>query len=236
MINLTKKEQEARYLFGELSEEEQSKVEERYFSDTNYFESLLRLEEQLVDDYTYTKARATKSKSRYKSILNQIESLPDANFAKEWINEIFAAKPLSNKEEQTLVITTSALESSESACAVPTVADFYEAKLRKAELSIKKQEIELLLKQAWENRELMSALMEASWLGFQILMSLKSIAPIKASDLVTAVGVPIDSLIPVLFRLARFGAIEEEQGLFSLSEKGAELIENLEIATMSNPL
>jgi hypothetical protein len=40
-----------RYLFGELPEPEQSRLEERYFNDPQTFEQLAQLETQLVDDY-----------------------------------------------------------------------------------------------------------------------------------------------------------------------------------------
>lgn len=40
-----------RYLFGELSEGEQARLEERYFIDAQTFEQLARLETELIDDY-----------------------------------------------------------------------------------------------------------------------------------------------------------------------------------------
>src|SRR5437763_13029071 len=40
-----------RYLFGELSEAEQARLEERYFTDTQTFEQLAQLEAELIDDY-----------------------------------------------------------------------------------------------------------------------------------------------------------------------------------------
>jgi hypothetical protein len=40
-----------RYLFGELSEQEQARLEERYFNDVQTFAQLVQLETDLVDDY-----------------------------------------------------------------------------------------------------------------------------------------------------------------------------------------
>lgn len=40
-----------RYLLGELTEEEQSKVEEAFLSDNSYFEQLCSVEDALIDDY-----------------------------------------------------------------------------------------------------------------------------------------------------------------------------------------
>src|SRR5205085_3655588 len=40
-----------RYLFGELSEAEQARLEERYFTDAQTFEQLAQFETELIDDY-----------------------------------------------------------------------------------------------------------------------------------------------------------------------------------------
>ena len=48
------KEQEAvmvRYLLGQLPEDERARVEERYFSNGEYFDQLLALEDSLIDDF-----------------------------------------------------------------------------------------------------------------------------------------------------------------------------------------
>jgi anti-sigma factor RsiW len=46
-----KEEALSRYLLGELSEQEREQVEERYFEDGKFFESLLVAEDELIDDY-----------------------------------------------------------------------------------------------------------------------------------------------------------------------------------------
>ncbi|MGH9428628.1 MAG: hypothetical protein ACRD2L_20250, partial [Terriglobia bacterium] len=40
-----------RYLLGQSPEEERDQVEERYFSDNEYFDQLLALEGSLIDDF-----------------------------------------------------------------------------------------------------------------------------------------------------------------------------------------
>ena len=40
-----------RYLLGELSEEEQSQLEERYFADDDFYSELRATERDLIDDY-----------------------------------------------------------------------------------------------------------------------------------------------------------------------------------------
>ncbi|PYS70334.1 MAG: hypothetical protein DMF69_13855 [Acidobacteria bacterium] len=40
-----------RYLLGELSESEQSVLEKEYFTDPQFFDQMLKIENELVDDY-----------------------------------------------------------------------------------------------------------------------------------------------------------------------------------------
>src|SRR6185369_2447564 len=40
-----------RYLLGLSTEEERTQVEERYFSDSEYFDQMLAVEDSLIDDY-----------------------------------------------------------------------------------------------------------------------------------------------------------------------------------------
>jgi hypothetical protein len=40
-----------RYLLGDVPEDEQIRIEERFFTDDEYFEQLLALEDDLIDDY-----------------------------------------------------------------------------------------------------------------------------------------------------------------------------------------
>jgi anti-sigma factor RsiW len=50
----TKKERQIiRYLLGDLPEEEKTELEERFFSDDTYFEQVLALEDELIDDYVH---------------------------------------------------------------------------------------------------------------------------------------------------------------------------------------
>src|ERR1051325_1426072 len=41
----------ARYLLGSLTEQEQSAIEERFFADNEFFERMLEVEEDLIDEY-----------------------------------------------------------------------------------------------------------------------------------------------------------------------------------------
>jgi hypothetical protein len=224
MVYTAEQEPLIRYLSGELDDEEQQEIEERYFRDPDYFEDLLRLEEDLVDVYTRQKSLRNPLKGRGE-LLGRIERIPEVEFAREWVPGILdAAEPLAGKSASR--VDTSRLKPEDDWRSA--LAQVYEAKLQAAELEKKKQENEDLLLRAWENRELASALMEHEWLGLRVIMSLQPENSLGTSELATALGVPIDSLVHTLIRLVRFDALREEGGVFSLTEKGGIVIRNIE--------
>jgi hypothetical protein len=103
-------------------------------------------------------------------------------------------------------------------------------KLHEAELAARREDAEKRLAEAWENRELVATLMETEGLGLKVLLAADSKLPMNASSIAASVNTDIDSLAPLIVRLARFGALQEDRGLFYLTERGAMLIRNLEEA------
>ena len=73
-----------RYLLGELSEEDQEAVEERYISEPEFYEKLLAAEDDLIDAF----ARSELSESRRQSFENRFLCTPDrrqrVEFASDW--------------------------------------------------------------------------------------------------------------------------------------------------------
>ena len=250
MLHTVEQEPMFRYLLGELSEEEQREIEERYFTDTEYFEDLLKLEENLIDEYAQD--LSGKHEKRDRTLAAKIEELPETRFAKEWINGIVETsrqkaprlsmtclpsisttlapymKVQSGGEERAASLAKLRPEFQNERGRVFGVAGFYEAELAKATRTIRRQEVEELLAQAWADRELVSALMDVGWLGLKLLMILKPKAHMGASDLAAAASAQMDLVAPILVRLVRFDAIKEDENLFSLTERGDAVIQNLE--------
>jgi hypothetical protein len=54
------------YLLGELSEEEQTRLEERFFTDDEYFNHLLVVEDDLIDDYVHDEL-SQQQRARFES-------------------------------------------------------------------------------------------------------------------------------------------------------------------------
>ena len=76
--------------------------------------------------------------------------------------------------------------------------------------------------------------MDSDWLGLKLLTSIRSEAPMGASMLATAVGEQIDVVVAALVRLVQFGAVKEAQTCFTLTERGENLLENIDSTVTRN--
>ena len=205
-----------KYLLGELTEEEQAAVEERYFSDAHYFDELRKLEEDLLSQEIHVPPELDSGKN---SVLKKIERLPEIEFTRQWLADV-----------RTIIHEADPLEAAPAydALLVRTLVNLYEAKLREAELDIAQQKTKNLLVDAWQDREFASALMENNWLGLKLLSALKSVSLLKTTQLAVMVNADIDTVVPTLIRLTQFGGLAEDGGFFSITERGISVIGNLE--------
>ena len=71
-----------RYLLGELSEEEQAKIEEQYFVDDEYFEQLVAIEDDLIDSYVKGELSPLERERFEKHFLNSPQRRQRLEFAK----------------------------------------------------------------------------------------------------------------------------------------------------------
>jgi hypothetical protein len=86
----------ARFLFGELSEEERHQVEERLFIDDEYFERLQSFEDSLIDDYVRG-ALPEYSKEEVEKFLSMSElRLREVGFVKRLVSDISSVEDRAN--------------------------------------------------------------------------------------------------------------------------------------------
>jgi anti-sigma factor RsiW len=71
-----------RYLLGKASEQEQQRLEERYFGDDQFFEHLQALEEELIDAYVNGQLPADERKSFEEGFLSSPDRRQRVEFAK----------------------------------------------------------------------------------------------------------------------------------------------------------
>lgn len=79
-----------RYLLGLATKEERTQVEERYFSESEYFDQLLTLEDSLIDDFV-TGRMPVKQRSAFKEAFRLRKA--DVRFARVLIQGVTKKKP-----------------------------------------------------------------------------------------------------------------------------------------------
>lgn len=94
MINVTVEDKQkalmVRYLLGLATKEERTQVEERYFSDSEYFDQLLALEDSLIDDFV-TGRMPVEQRSAFKEAFRLRKE--DVRFASALIQGVTKKKP-----------------------------------------------------------------------------------------------------------------------------------------------
>lgn len=73
-----------RYLLGEMSEEEQERVEERYLGERGFFERLLVVEDDLIDAYAIGSLKGTERERFEKHFLRSSARRDRLKFAETW--------------------------------------------------------------------------------------------------------------------------------------------------------
>lgn len=106
---------------------------------------------------------------------------------------------------------------------------YYGDKLRQTEVNSQRIEIEKALTEAYDNRELLAALMHHDWLGLQFLAHLRACGRMRFSDFLSRFGVDTDHLAGIIAQLARGGVVSlKDEVWFVCTEKGLNLLQNLE--------
>lgn len=81
-----------RYLFGELSEEEETAVEERFLTDNQFFEQMLSTEDALMDAYVKGELPEDEREKVETSLLVSRRQLDELAFVKDLVNGIKVIK------------------------------------------------------------------------------------------------------------------------------------------------
>jgi len=92
------------------------------------------------------------------------------------------------------------------------------------------EDTERTLAEAWSNRELVATLMSENWAGLKLLVQLRLSPNVGAGELTSILGTHTSIVASLLLKLAQFGALEERNNIFTLTNRGAAMLENLEKA------
>ena len=88
-----------RYLFGELTEEGQSQIEEQFLTDNEYFEQLRSVEDALIDDYVQGALNEYERRKVEELLLSSPRQASEIGFVRDLISSI-SEKPSVEENEQ----------------------------------------------------------------------------------------------------------------------------------------
>lgn len=77
-----------RYFFGELSEDEEERLEERFLSDNQFFEQMLSVEDALIDAYAQGELPDIKRKKVEESLLSSGRQVREVKFVRDLITDL----------------------------------------------------------------------------------------------------------------------------------------------------
>lgn len=78
----------ARYFFGELSEDEEERIEEKFLSDNQFFEQMLSVEDALIDAYAQGELSDKKRKKVEESLLSSGRQVREVKFVRDLITDL----------------------------------------------------------------------------------------------------------------------------------------------------
>ncbi len=212
------------YFLGDLPESEKDRIQERLFTDPEFFENLLIIEGELVDAYVLglisaqdrTKLESGFLLSPYQHRKVQLVQTLDRYISQ---NEPSSAALPGNASSSVLGRLFSRFVGSGPSREVQNRAN-----------DVQKRESDLwerLLREAQANRALILSLMSDNWLGFVVLSALNSVPQMIESSLVSIVDRDYVTVRTTLSRLIECGLVEETQGKYSCSWFGTEMLEKL---------
>ena len=113
---------------------------------------------------------------------------------------------------------------------VQTNQFYVPAPIEKPEVPSLRPDTETKLAEAWSNRELVSTLMSENWTGLRLLVQLRPRLNVTKRQLISALETDASIVDSLSLKLKKFGALEEHKDLFSLTNRGHDLLESFENA------
>lgn len=216
-----------RYLLGDLPEEAQIEVEERLLADPEYFSELLIAENDLTDDYVQGSLSDFDKERAARYLLAVPEGRQKLSFAKALNEYVSEATPLSASSRNTRPSPYRMLRDF-----VHTQASRVkgESTLQETNAITSNSELtwEYMLTEAKSNRDLLSSVSDNDWLGLGLLAHLRSDSLLSEGKLVNFAGATHDVVSPVLSTLLQLGLMDQDEGLFFVTEVGVEILERVE--------
>jgi len=215
------------YFLGDLAEGEQERVEERLFTDREFFETSLVIEGELVDDYALgllPKNEREKLLRRFLRTPQQYQKVRLAKILEQYISntQVSPAPGEGGATPQASLITR--LFSRLIPWKLSEARQRRRSDIGQNEPDAWKR----LLGEAQSNRNLVFSLIADDWLGLQLLLRLREDSAMTLEGLTDGVEGSDADLITALTRLIKCGLVVETQEVFSCSMLGAEMLEKID--------
>jgi hypothetical protein len=222
------------YFLGDLPETEEERIQERLFTDRDFFESLLIVEGELVDDYALdliSDRERAKLESGFLASPHQYRKVEFVRTLDRYIaNNKAVPSPLRSAALSLFTRLRSTFVKS-----VPPLAQIVRsvaAHNRVSDAIEKKREVkERILYEAEANRKVLQCLMADDWLGLELLLQLKTVSHVTQTDLAALVERDDAWAIAALSGLIDLGLVEEVAGKYTCSSSGSKILEKIKEVT-----
>ena len=222
------------YFLGDLPESEEERIQERLFTDRDFFESLLIIEGELVDDYALDLISDREREKLESGFLASPHQYRKVEFVRTLDRYIANNKAVPSTLRSAAPSLVTRLRSTFVKSAPPLVktVELAAEQNRVSDASEKEREVkERILRQAAANRKLLQCLMADDWLGLELLLQIKTVSQVTQTDFAALVERDVASLIAALSLLIDSGLVEEAAGRYTCSSFGSEILANIKEVT-----
>lgn len=233
MQNLPNEELIKNYLLGDLSEYEESAIQERLFTDENFFEELLIIKDELAEDYAFGLLSAREQERVKKYLQGSPELRRKLEIARAL--ETYASESAGASKSAPGWVALPYWPKPSHPLVLRILSKILPRRHRQKKTSTKEDVArqadagwESLLAEAHANRNILDALAEGEWLGLHLLARLRVAPASTAEGLADKVGAARVAVPPLLAQLEECGLVERRAGKFSCTRLGAEMLERAE--------
>lgn len=223
--NLSEEQLIRKFFLGDLPESEEDRIQERAFTDPDFYEALLMVEGELVDGYALGLISAKERKKLERGFLmnpHQYQKVRIVRTLEQYVSDTKAsAIPHEQVERRSLFSRLS----SRLKRAKPPAVDLNSW----AKTGASARDVwERPLKEAHANRELILSLIADDWLGLRLLLLLKSSPLATTAYIFSHLEGDRAKSEEVLSHLIECGLVDLLEERYSCSWFGSEMLEKIE--------
>jgi len=222
------------YFLGDLPESEEERVQERLFTDPAFFESLLIVEGELVDDYALDLISDRERAKLESGFLTSPYQYRKVEFVRTLDRYIANNQSLPSAHGSTAPSLFTRLRSIFGKSAPPVFQNVESAGDQNRVYVSNEKEGEVkepILREAEANRRLLQSLMVNDWLGLELLFQLTTVSQVTQTDLAALLERDDAAVMATISRLIDSGLVDDAAGTYTCSSFGSEILERVKDVT-----